>query len=86
MSPEIASIVDMFSGADWHEREAAEMFGIRFVGHPDPRPLLTSGGESLLRKDTRLRARVDTPWPGSDEAARRRARVPGVPDSWQEPS
>ncbi|MGI9607543.1 MAG: NADH-quinone oxidoreductase subunit C, partial [Acidimicrobiales bacterium] len=25
-----------YPGANWHEREAAEMFGIEFVGHPNP--------------------------------------------------
>ena len=33
-SPSIASLVNVYSGANWHEREAAEMFGIEFIGHP----------------------------------------------------
>ena len=36
----IPSISDMFSGAEWHEREVADFFGIEFIGHPDPAPLL----------------------------------------------
>ena len=30
----------VWRGADWLERETAEMFGVRFRGHPDPRTLL----------------------------------------------
>jgi len=38
--PEIESTCDIFSGLEWHEREAREMFGIEFKNHPDPRLLL----------------------------------------------
>jgi len=38
--PAIPSISDMFSGAEWHEREVADFFGIEFIGRPDPGPLL----------------------------------------------
>ena len=31
----VDSLVGVFAGADWHEREAAEMFGIDFLGHPN---------------------------------------------------
>ena len=31
---------DIYRTAEWHERETAEMFGVEFVGHPDPRKLL----------------------------------------------
>ncbi len=37
--PEIESLTGLFAGADWHEREAYDFFGIRFAGHPDPRRL-----------------------------------------------
>ncbi len=37
--PEIPSLTGLYAGADWHEREAYDFFGIRFAGHPDPRRL-----------------------------------------------
>ena len=65
---EIASWVHWFPGAAWHEREAAELYGVRFLGHPDPRRLLL--GDDFeghpLRKDFHLVARA-APWPGSVE-------------------
>jgi NADH-quinone oxidoreductase subunit C len=38
--PHIGSLVPLFPAADWHEREAAEMFGFVFDGHPNPKNLL----------------------------------------------
>jgi len=60
------TISHLYAGANWHERETAEMFGIDFVGHPDPRKLyLPSEFEGFpLRKDFPLLARVVKPWPG----------------------
>jgi NADH-quinone oxidoreductase subunit C len=37
---EIDSVTDIWRTANWHERETAEMFGIKFIGHPDLRRLL----------------------------------------------
>jgi len=34
------SLTPLFPGMDWHEREARDMFGITFEGHPDMRPLI----------------------------------------------
>jgi NADH-quinone oxidoreductase subunit C len=39
-SARIPTVSDMFRTAEWHERETAELFGIGFDGHPDPRRLL----------------------------------------------
>jgi len=36
----VPSIVEFYGAADWHEREAAEMFGIHFEGHPNLKNLL----------------------------------------------
>jgi NADH-quinone oxidoreductase subunit C len=62
----VDSWVGVFAGANWHEREAWEMFGIRFAGHPDLRNLyLPSEFEGHpLRKDFPLIARMVKPWPG----------------------
>ncbi|MBK8253863.1 MAG: NADH-quinone oxidoreductase subunit C [Polyangiaceae bacterium] len=37
---EIASLVPVWEGANWFERECYDMFGVRFVGHPDLRRIL----------------------------------------------
>ncbi|MFQ5380421.1 MAG: NADH-quinone oxidoreductase subunit C [Dehalococcoidia bacterium] len=39
-SPQIPSLTSFFAAANWHEREAAEMVGLAFEGHPDLRNLL----------------------------------------------
>ena len=39
-SLEVPSVWDVYKGADWLERECYDMFGIKFVGHPDLRRLL----------------------------------------------
>jgi len=36
----VDSVVGVWRGADWHEREAADLFGVSFRGHPNPRRLL----------------------------------------------
>jgi len=38
--PKIPSVADIYKAADWLERETYDMFGIEFVGHPDPRRIL----------------------------------------------
>jgi len=38
--PRVPSVASVWRGADWYEREGAELFGVVFEGHPDPRPLL----------------------------------------------
>lgn len=62
----IDTLLPVFAGANWHEREMSEMFGIDVVGHPDLRALyLPSGFEgNPLRKDYPLVARRVKPWPG----------------------
>lgn len=38
--PRVASLVSVWLGADWQEREAWDMFGVKFEGHPDLRRIL----------------------------------------------
>lgn len=56
----------VYAGANWHEREIWEMFGIDFRGHPDLRHIyLPSGFQGHpLRKDFPLLSRRVKPWPG----------------------
>ena len=57
---EVDSVVDLWRGADWLEREVWDMFGVRFRGHPDLRRILmweTYAEGHPLRKDFPLRGR-----------------------------
>lgn len=51
--PEIPTIAGVFPGANWHERETHDFFGIRFLGHPDLTPFLLPEDADFhpLRKD-----------------------------------
>jgi NADH-quinone oxidoreductase subunit C len=96
VAPQAPSIVDIYPGAAWHERETREMFGIAFT---DPADSSLSDGRPLLlpeefeghplRKEFVLATRVAKPWPGAKEpgesghggpAKRQPMRPPGVPD------
>ena len=58
---ECASLVPVYRGANWMERECFDMFGVRFVGHPDLRRILLGDdwvGHPLLKSYA-----VDTPYP-----------------------
>ncbi|MEK7252473.1 MAG: NADH-quinone oxidoreductase subunit C [Actinomycetota bacterium] len=65
----IPTLVGVYGGANWHEREAAEMFGIVFEGHPNTEHLyLPDGFEGFpLRKTFPLLSREVKPWPGTVE-------------------
>ena len=56
-SPKISSIISMIPGADFYEREAAEMFGIEFTGRTETPPLLLpedwAAGPPLFRSEER---------------------------------
>jgi NADH-quinone oxidoreductase subunit C len=57
---EVASVWPVYRAADWMERECFDMFGVRFVGHPDLRRILMWEGYREgypLRKDFPLRGR-----------------------------
>ena len=64
--PRLPTLIGVFGGASWHEREAAEMFGIEFEGHPNLANLyLTDEFEGHpLRKSFPLLSREIKPWPG----------------------
>ncbi|WP_394433343.1 NADH-quinone oxidoreductase subunit C [Streptomyces sp. SGAir0957] len=95
-APVLASAIDVYAGAAWHERETHEMFGVTFEGHPHLVPLLLPDGFEghPLRKDFVLAARVAKAWPGAKEPGessagagaghtapkRRQMLPPGVPD------
>ena len=57
----IASIIGVYIGADWFEREVYDLYGILFTGHPDMRRLLTDYGFEgyPLRKDFPLTGFVE---------------------------
>ncbi len=50
---QVPSIIDVFPGSDWFERETYDLYGVIFTGHPDMRRLLTDYGFDghPLRKD-----------------------------------
>ena len=52
-NPEVATIYKVFPGANWHERETHDFFGIKFLGHPNLTPFLLPEDADYhpLRKD-----------------------------------
>ena len=67
--PHCPTLSDVWAGANWHEREAWELFGIVFDGHPHlVKLLLPEQFEGHpLRKDFALMTREAKPWPGAVE-------------------
>ncbi len=67
--PRCPTLSEIYPGANWHEREAAELFGIVFDGHPHlVKLLLPEQFEgNPLRKDFALMTREAKPWPGEAE-------------------
>jgi NADH-quinone oxidoreductase subunit C len=57
----VPSIIDVFPGANWFERETYDLYGVPFTGHPDMRRLLTDYGFEghPLRKDFPLTGFVE---------------------------
>ena len=57
----VPSIIEVFRGADWFEREAYDLYGVLFTGHPDMRRILTDYGFEghPLRKDFPLTGFVE---------------------------
>ena len=59
--PAVASLNDLWSSANWFEREAFDMFGVIFEGHPDLRRILTDYGfiGHPMRKDFPVSGHVE---------------------------
>jgi NADH-quinone oxidoreductase subunit C len=66
----VPSIIGVFPGADWFERETYDLYGVLFTGHPDMRRILTDYGFEgyPLRKDFPLTGFVEVRW---DEEVKR---------------
>ena len=79
-SPAVASVVSLWAGANWHERETYDMFGIKFEGHPDLRRILMWDGYPYfpLRKEFPL-AGIETPLPDAEVTAETGAKVLPAP-------
>ena len=86
-TPTVPTVTHLFRGADFHERETWDMFGIEFEGHGSlaPRILCDEHFEGWpLRKDFHLATREAKPWPGvkepaeTDEDGNIIEKVPGI--------
>jgi NADH-quinone oxidoreductase subunit C len=57
----VPSLIDVYHGVDWYEREAFDLYGVLFTGHPDMRRILTDYGFEghPLRKDFPLTGFVE---------------------------
>ena len=72
---EISTISDIYQGADWHERETRDFYGIIFSGHPNLKPLLLAEQDAdfhpLLKEETKLKSLNEISWsqesPGTTE-------------------
>jgi membrane-bound hydrogenase subunit alpha len=76
--PELASLVDFFPGGNLYEREVFDMFGIKFLGHPNLKRMLLADdfplNEHPLRKDWKFE-----PW--NPKKVPLKTRVPIVPET-----
>jgi NADH-quinone oxidoreductase subunit C len=80
LAPTMPTATGLWPAADWHEREAFDMFGIKFEGHPDLRRILMwdEYPHFPLRKDFPL-AGIDTPLPDLEIAAETGASLKPAP-------
>ena len=68
----VPSIIEVFPGADWFEREAYDLYGVAFTGHPDMRRLLTDYGFDghPLRKDFPMTGFVEMRYDDAEKRVR----------------
>ncbi|TLY47407.1 MAG: NADH-quinone oxidoreductase subunit C [Gammaproteobacteria bacterium] len=67
-TPQVPSVIKLWSAADWYEREAFDLYGVFFDGHPDLRRLLTDYGfvGHPFRKDFPLTGHVEVRYDASE--------------------
>ncbi len=68
----VASLVEVYAGADWYERETYDLYGVLFSGHPDLRRILTDYGFEghPLRKDFPLTGFVEVRYDDEEKRVR----------------
>jgi NADH-quinone oxidoreductase subunit C len=68
----VPSLIDVFKGVDWFEREAYDLYGVLFTGHPDMRRILTDYGFEghPLRKDFPLTGFVEVRYDDEEKRVR----------------
>jgi NADH-quinone oxidoreductase subunit C len=68
----VPSLIGVFRGADWYERETFDLYGVLFTGHPDMRRILTDYGFEghPLRKDFPLTGFVEVRWDDQEKRVR----------------
>ncbi len=78
--PAVPSLANLWPSADWHEREAYDMFGIRFDGHPNLTRILMWEGYDYypLRKEFPL-AGLESELPAADTPSATNAKVIAAP-------
>lgn len=84
----IDSLIGVFPNVSFHEREVAQMFGLKFNGSIDESPAFEIELSGFpMRRDFALATRADMQWPGSvepDENSKRRPSLPpGVFPEWK---
>lgn len=79
-APTAPSVVSLWPGANWHERECYDLMGVRFEGHPDLRRILMWDGYPFhpLRKEFPL-AGIETALPDLEIADETKAKVIAAP-------
>jgi NADH-quinone oxidoreductase subunit C len=78
----VPSVVAVWQGADWHEREAYDLFGLTFEGHPNLRRIMMSADWKghPLRKDYRYE---DPQWL-VDVATQRQREIAATGETWED--